>query len=203
MESEDSYQEWVEKSLCYRWLHRNSWYYYSQLDLFFTYLIISIGIFNSIVTFVCNNYFTLNDKIKNTETFILSTSSLAISGIAQFQRKAKFNEKSQQHNQASKLFENYNRKLRTSHILKLRNPEYFKEIIQEYEEIANSQPEISYYSIKKFRTKYGHLNLWTPNILYDIRDVKKKKKKNSLYLKIAFYDWVFLTKNKEKILSIV
>ena len=44
MDNEDKFEEWIEKSLCYRWLHRNSWYYYSQLDVIFTYLIISIGI---------------------------------------------------------------------------------------------------------------------------------------------------------------
>jgi len=96
MESDDKLEEWVEKSLCFRWLHRNSWYYYSKLDVTFSYLIIGIGIFNAFTTFICNNYFSLNNKAKNTETFLLSSSSLAISGIAQLHRKAKFYEKSQQ-----------------------------------------------------------------------------------------------------------
>ena len=197
MDNEDKFEEWIEKSLCYRWLHRNSWYYYSQLDVIFTYLIISIGIFNSFVIFICNNYFDLNEKIKNTETFILSTTSLGVSGIAQFQRKAKFNEKSQQHNQASKLFENYNRKLRNGSLLGRRSEEDLKEAIQEYEEIANAQPEISYYSIRKFRNKYGKLKIWMPNVLYDLRDLQKQKlinKKHSIELKVAFYNWVNFTR---------
>ena len=201
MDNEDKFEEWVEKSLCYRWLHRNSWYYYSQLDVIFTYLIISIGIFNSIVIFVCNNYFDLDETIKNTETFILSTTSLGVSGIAQFQRKAKFYEKSQQHSQASKLFENYNRKLRNGSLLGRRTEEDLKETIQEYEEIANAQPEISYYSIRKFRKKYGKLKIWMPNILYDLRDLQKQKtinKNHSLELKIAFYNWVNFTKIKKE-----
>ena len=108
MESDDKFEEWIEKSLCFRWLHRNSWYYYSQMDVIFSYLIIGIGIFNALTTFICNNYFSLNNTAKNTETFILSSSSLAISGIAQLHRKAKFYEKSQQHIHASRLFENFN-----------------------------------------------------------------------------------------------
>ena len=199
MDSEDKFEEWVEKSLCYRWLHRNSWYYYSQLDLIFTYLIISIGIFNSIVIFVCNNYFELNETIKNTETFILSTTSLGVSGIAQFQRKAKLYEKSQQHSQASKLFENYNRKLRNGSLLGRRTEEDLKEAIKEYEEIANAQPEISYYSIRKFRKKYGKMKIWMPNVLYDLRDLQKQKsvKNNSIELKVAFYNWLNFTKNQK------
>jgi len=197
MDSDNKFEEWIEKSLCYRWLHRNSWYYYSQLDLFFTYLIIFIGIFNSLVTFICNNYFELSEQIKNTETFILSTTSLTVSGIAQFQRKAKFYEKSQQHNHASKLFENYNRKLRNSALLNDRTLEDLKEAIIEYEEIANSQPEISYYSIKKFRKKYGKLKIWMPNILYDLRDLKKTYNP-SITSKAVFYHWLYWSKNEKK-----
>lgn len=202
MDSDNKLEEWIEKSLCFRWLHRNSWYYYSQLDVIFSYLIISIGIFNAIVTFICNNFFSLNDTAKNTETFILSSTSLAISAIAQLHRKAKFYEKSQQHIQASKLFENYNRKLRTvkyeedeTSSLK---PTLLKEIIQEYDEIANSQPEIPYFVIKKFRKKYGDLQIWKPNILYDLRDVKNKKqiKRKPMELKIYFYIWVLATQKK-------
>jgi hypothetical protein len=201
MESEDKLEEWIEKSLCFRWLHRNSWYYYSQMDVIFSYLIISIGIFNALTTFVCNNYFSLNNKAKNTETFILSSSSLAISGIAQLHRKAKFYEKSQQHIQASKIFENYNRKLRTESMLQLEESS-LREIIQEYDEIANSQPEIPHYVIKKFRKKYGDLPIWKPNILYDLRDLKKRKEthitENPVELKAYFYAWVFATTNKKK-----
>lgn len=200
MESEDKLEEWIEKSLCFRWLHRNSWYYYSQLDVIFSYLIISIGIFNALTTFVCNNYFSLNDKAKNTETFILSSSSLAISGIAQLHRKAKLYEKSQQHMHAIKLFENFNRKLRTESMFDV-PPINLREIIKEYDEIANAQPEIPYFVIKKFRKKYGDLKIWKPNILYDIRDVKRKKelkiKKNSIELKVYFYNWLILAKTKK------
>jgi hypothetical protein len=150
---------------------------------------------------VCNNYFSLNNKAKNTETFILSSSSLAISGIAQLHRKAKFYEKSQQHIQASKLFENYNRKLRTESMLQLEESS-LREIIKEYDEIANSQAEIPYFVIKKFRKKYGDLKIWKPNILYDLRDVKKRKEtqitENPVELKAYFYAWVLATANNKK-----
>ena len=215
MESEDKLEEWIEKSLCFRWLHRNSWYYYSQLDVIFSYLIISIGIFNALTTFVCNNYFSLNNTAKNTETFILSSSSLAISGIAQLHRKAKFYEKSQQHIQASKLFDNYNRKLRAESMLgdedegTSKPTSILREFIQEYDDIANTQPEIPYFVVKKFRKKYGDLKIWKPNVLYDLRDVKKRKQlqevqeqtqitENPIELKAYFYAWVLFATNKKK-----
>ena len=49
MDSEDKVEEWIEKSLCFRWLHRNAWYYYSKLDMIFSYLIMSIGVFNALL----------------------------------------------------------------------------------------------------------------------------------------------------------
>ena len=224
MDNADRIEEWIEKSLCFRWLHRNSWYYYSQLDVIFSYLIIAIGIFNALTTFLCNNYFSLNSQAKNTETFILSSSSLAISGIAQLHRKAKFYEKSQHHLQASKLFENYNRKLRTNKFenyeqkkddeqdenINIKKINILQKIIQEYDEIANTQPEIPYYVINKFRKKYGDLKIWKPNILYDLRDLKKRKAQEAqviespVELKAYFYTWALATttNNKHIILNI-
>jgi hypothetical protein len=198
MESANKLEEWVEKSMCFRWLHRNSSYFYSQLDVIFSYLIITIGIFNALTTFICNNYFSLNENAKNTETFMVSSSSLAISAIAQLHRKAKFSEKSQQHAQASKLFEIYNRKLRNESIFDNKPDEKLKDYITEYDDIANSQPEIPFFIIKKFKRKYGHINIWKPNILYDIRDLEKRKKinkQNPIRLKMAFYDWLYITRS--------
>lgn len=198
MESDDRLEEWIEKSLCFRWIHRNSSYFYSQMDVIFSYLIIVIGVFNALTTFICNNYFSLNETAKNTETFLVSSSSLAISAIAQLHRKAKFYEKSQQHAQASKLFEIFNRTLRTESIFDNNSDDKLREYIKEYDAIANAQPEIPFFIIKKFKRKYGHINIWKPNILYDLRDLEKRKKINKqkpIRLKMAFYDWLYLTRS--------
>ena len=78
--------------------------------------------------------------------------------------------------------------------------EKLQEYIKEYDEIANSQPEIPFFIIKKFKRKYGHLQIWKPNILYDLRDLEKRKKinkQNPIRLKTAFYDWLYITRSNK------
>jgi len=92
----------------------------------------------------------------------------------------------------------------TSSSSSLKPTSVLREIIQEYDEIANSQPEIPYYVIKKFRKKYGDLQLWKPNILYDLRDVKKRKQiiLKPIELKAYFYTWIIAAQKKHLILNI-
>jgi hypothetical protein len=195
MESEKKIEEWIEKSMCYRWLHRKSSSYFYNLDLLFTYLIVVIGFFNAIATFVCNTYFDNQTDVKNLETFIVTSSSLAISGIAQLHRKAKFYEKSENHNSYSKQFEVFNRKIRIESFFDKLTDESFKKFVNEYNDLANACPSVPIHVIKQFNYKYGNLKLWKPNALYDLKDLKDKHKHIPIILKSTFYKWLYFTKH--------
>ena len=192
MESDNRVDEWIQKAMCYRWLHRKSSSFYYKLDLLFTYVIICIGFCNAIITFVCNTYFNDDTHVKEIETFFVSSSSLAIAGIAQLHRKVKFYETSEQHNNHSRLFEVYSRRIRNSWIL---NPEItLQNIIKEYDELANTSPYIPNKILKLFNVKYGHLQIWKPNALYGLDDLKSKVINKSFFLRKTFLLWSFVAK---------
>lgn len=186
--------EWLQKSMCYRWLHRKASSFYYKLDLFFTYTIVFIGFCNAITTFVCNTYFNEDPRVKELETFFVTSASLAISGIAQLHRKAKFYETSEQHNNHSRKFEVFTRKIRNESIMCECSPEHIKEIIAEYDELANTAPYIPSKVLKIFNRKYGNLQIWKPNALYGLDDIKAKQTNSTL--RNSFYVWK-LIKSKD------
>lgn len=182
-------QEWIEKSMCYRWLHRKASGFYYKIDLLLTYTIVVIGVINSITTFVCNTFYNDNQNVKSIETFFVTSSSLAISGIAQLQRKAKFYEKSEIHVSHSKRFEIFNRKVRNKVFLKEIDQQSIKDLIEEYDQLANSSPYIPSKVIQDFRRKYGHLRIWKPNAFYDLDDIQSSQKEHVFNVKSSFLKW--------------
>lgn len=203
MENENKLQEWIEKSMCYCWLHRRSSSYYYKIDLIFTYIIVVIGFCNAITTFVCNTYYSKYYYVKELETFFVTTTSLAISAIAQLHRKAKFFQISEKHNNHSKSFESFNRKIRNNKLLNdlthnnnELNVENMKSLIDEYDTLANSSPYIPNKILKSFNKKYGKLHIWKPNALYGLDDLEKKNHiiKNCSIVKKSFYTWLISTK---------
>jgi len=185
--------------MCYRWLHKRACDFYYRLNVLLTYLIVFIGIFNAITTFVCNTYYSNHDNLKNLETFFVSSSSLAISAIAQLQRKARFYEKSENHHMFSRQFEEFNRKIRHDTMFIEMTNDKLKEIIAEYDDLANSSPYIPDQVISEFDSKYGNLLIWKPNAFYGLEDVKNRKSDRSQtsdsvsVLKRAFYAWIHRT----------
>lgn len=186
---DNNLQEWVEKSMCYRWLHRKASGFYYKIDLILTYTIVAIGIVNSITTFICNTFYNDHQNVKSIETFFVTSSSLAISGIAQLQRKAKFYERSELHVSHSKTFEIFNRKIRNKIFLKEIDQQSIKDLIKEYDQLANSSPYIPSKVIRDFRRKYGHLRIWKPNAFYDLDDIQDAQRGNILNVKSSFLKW--------------
>lgn len=183
--------EWIQKTMCYRWLHREASNYYYKLDLIFTYVIVLFGFCNALIVFICNTYYNDHIYIKDIETFVISSSSLAISATAQLHRKAKFFEASEKHNNHSREFEALNRKFRNLWLNNDNNTIVI--LVQAYDDLANAAPFIPNIVLNKFNSKYGNLNIWKPNALYGLDDLISKKY-NQL-LKKAFLVWFHSYKN--------
>jgi hypothetical protein len=164
-EDEQILKQWSDISICYKWLHNQSYMKHRRVFLFMTIPVIVISTITGTANFAQEQ---LAEQYRSTFLMVVGSLNILVGIISTIMQFIKVNELKEAHNMSVKNWDKYHRNIQLELMKNPENRTDKKSMLEfakkEFDRLIDLSPEIPTDVIKMFQYKFKDNQLFKPDI---------------------------------------